>query len=45
MQKHLEDYGNITETKGNATLTNSGSFKFKIKITGSAPAVGNTKRC
>ena len=42
MQKHLEDYGNITETKGNGT---SGSFKFKIKITGSAPAAGNTKRC
>ena len=38
VQQHLEVNGNIIDT-----LENSESFKFKVKVTGTSPANGNTK--
>ena len=43
IQKHLEVYGNITNDEPNDTLTDSESFKSKIKITRNTLADGNTK--
>ena len=43
IQKHLEVYGNITNDGPNDTLTDSESFKSKIKITRNTLADGNTK--
>ena len=39
----MEVCGNITEMNQNSELTNSESFKSKIKITGNAPVAGKTK--
>ena len=41
IRKHLEVYGNIT--KMSQMITDSESFKSKIKITGKTPVDGNTK--
>ena len=46
IQKHLDVYGNITkmcQMINRLNLTDSQSFKCKIKITGNTPADGNTK--
>ena len=42
-KKHLEIYGTITEMSHVLLLTNSESFKSKVKITGSTPADRNTR--
>ena len=43
IQKHLDVYGNITNDEPNDSLTDSESFKSKIKITRNTLADGNTK--
>ena len=43
IQKHLEVYGNTIKDDPNDNITQSESFKSKIKITGKTPAAGNTK--
>ena len=46
IQKHLEVHSNITKmsySKVNSAIVNSGSFKYKIRITEKKPATGNTK--
>ena len=43
IQKHLEVYGNTIKDDPNDNMTQSESFKSKIKITGKTPAAGNTK--
>ena len=43
IQKPLEVYCSITTTSPNDNLTDSESFKSKVKITGNTPAAGDTK--
>ena len=46
IQRHSETCGSLWwyyKNEPNDNLTDSGSFKSKVKITGSAPAGGNTK--
>ena len=43
IQKHLEVYGNTIKDDANDNITQSESFKSKIKITGKTPAADNTK--